>query len=267
MVPSVGEKRIGSVLQVGMMACLGVLYLPLLMMVVFSFNSGRFQVLPFKALTWQWYQRLFTDPAFTTALTHSVVLGMAVSGVATGLGFMAAYSLIKSQFPGKESLASLLVTPIAVPGILLAVALRVYFFQLGWSFSLLTVFWGHLIVGIPLAILILRARLAQIPLSLEEAAWDLGARRLQSWSEVVLPLALPGLVASLLLNFTFSFDEFVMAYFLTQFDLTLPIKIWSNLITGFDPTINAIGTVILGLSLLFGLISQLFLLNPLQEKR
>jgi spermidine/putrescine transport system permease protein len=132
----------------------------------------------------------------------------------------------------------------------------VYFFSIGWHFSLLTVLLGHLIFSIPLALLILRARLLQIPISLEEAAWDLGAGRLRSLWEVVLPMALPGILVSILLTFTFSFDEFIVAYFLTQFELTLPIKIWANLITGFDPTVNAIGSIVLVLSLTVVLMAQ-----------
>ncbi|MFN8456855.1 MAG: ABC transporter permease subunit [Anaerolineae bacterium] len=123
-----------------------------------------------------------------------------------------------------------------------------------------------MIFDIPLAVLILRARLLQIPISLEEAAWDLGAGRWRSLWEVILPMTLPGILVSMLLTFTFSFDEFIIAYFLTQFELTLPIKIWANLITGFDPTVNAIGSIVFVMSLLIAIVAQNILWRKPAEK-
>lgn len=233
-----------------------IIYAPIILVVVFSFNAGRFQVLPLRGFSLEWYLKMFSDPAFMDALQNSLLVSLGTSVIATTFGFLGAYSLIRSHLPFKDVLTGFLITPLAVPAILLGVSLRVYFFRLGWNFSLLTVMLGHLIFDIPLALLILRARLLQQPLSLEEAAWDLGAGRLRALWEVTLPMAMPGLVVSLLLTFTFSFDEFIIAYFLTQFELTLPIKIWANLITGFDPTVNAIGTIVLGLSLSLILLAQ-----------
>ncbi|MBD2459725.1 ABC transporter permease [Oscillatoria sp. FACHB-1407] len=251
-----GEQKGNIVLYGWLGTILLLIYAPILLVMLFSFNSGRFQGFPFQGLTLAWYQAMFADTAFVESLQYSLWLSVAVSIVATSLGFLGAYALVKSTFVGKTALTGFLITPIAAPSILLAVALRVYFFRLGWQFSLLTAFLGHLVFALPLAVFVLRSRLLQIPLNLEEAAWILGARRWRSLLEVVLPLCFPGIVASLLLTFTFSFDEFIMSYFLTQFEVTLPIKIWTNLITGFDPTVNAISSIVFVLSMLVTLISQ-----------
>ncbi|MEO1131307.1 MAG: ABC transporter permease [Cyanobacteria bacterium J06639_1] len=259
LVRSRAETWMDVLLLGGLAGFLGILYLPLLVVGIFSFNSGRYQVLPLKEFSVQWYQNVWRDPAFGEAFGHSILVGVAVSLTATAVGFLGAYALVHSHFPGKTVLSALLVTPIAVPGILLGIALRVYFFRLGWQFSLFSVYLGHLVFSIPLALLLMRSRLRQIPKSLEEAAWDLGAKRWQGMWRVVLPLAFPAVIASLLLTFTFSFDEFIVAYFLTQFEQTLPIKIWANLITGFDPTVNAIGSLIVLSSLTLGAIAQVSL--------
>lgn len=243
-----------------------IIYTPIILVVIFSFNAGRFQVFPLRGFTLEWYQKMFLDSAFMEALQNSLLVSFGVSLVSTLLGFLGAYSLVKATFPFKDAISSFLITPLAVPGVLLAMALRVYFFNLGSNFSLVTVFLGHLIFDIPLAVLILRARLLQIPISLEEAAWDLGAGRWRSLWEVILPMTLPGILVSILLTFTFSFDEFIIAYFLTQFELTLPIKIWANLITGFDPTVNAIGSIVFVLSLVIAVIAQSILLRRSTDK-
>ena len=242
-----------------LIAAFVIIYAPIVLVVIFSFNAGRFQAFPLRGFTIEWYQKMFSDPAFMEALQNSILVSFGASLISTAIGFFGAYSLIKARFPFKDTLSSFLITPLAVPAILLGISLRVYFFSIGWHFSLLTVLLGHLIFDIPLALLILRARLLQIPISLEEAAWDLGAGRLRSLWEVVLPMSIPGILVSILLTFTFSFDEFIVAYFLTQFELTLPIKIWANLITGFDPTVNAIGSIVLVLSLSVVLIAQAIL--------
>jgi spermidine/putrescine transport system permease protein len=249
MVEGSGDRISRYSLYLVLMVAFVVIYLPLILVVVFSFNDGHFQVFPLKGFTLEWYRKMFMDPAFMGALKNSLTLGAGVGVVATLFGFLGSYSLVKAEFPFKDAISSFLITPIAVPAVLLAVSLRVYFFSLGWQFSLWTVFLGHLIINIPLSVMIIRARLLQIPISLEEAAWDLGAGRLRSLWEVILPMTLPSILVSVLLTFTFSFDEFIIAYFLTQFELTLPIKIWSNLLTGFDPTVNAIGSIVFVISL------------------
>ncbi|MFN8456856.1 MAG: hypothetical protein U0401_19695 [Anaerolineae bacterium] len=119
-----------------------IIYTPIILVVIFSFNAGRFQVFPLRGFTLEWYQKMFLDTAFREALQNSLLVSFGVSLVSTLLGFLGAYSLVKATFPFKDAISSFLITPLAVPGVLLAIALRVYFFNLGSNFSLLTSFWA-----------------------------------------------------------------------------------------------------------------------------
>jgi len=185
-----------------------------------------------------------------------LILAGSTSVTATIIGFFGAYSALRSNMKFKNIFSSSMLLPLAIPYILLGVALRIYFFNLKVPLSLFTVYLGHLTFTIPLAFLTIRARIAQIPMTYEEAAWDLGASRLVTLKEIVLPLSFPGIIASLLLTFTFAFDEFIIAYFLTRFEMTLPIKIWSTLITGFDPRVNAVGTMVFLITLIIVFLAQ-----------
>jgi spermidine/putrescine transport system permease protein len=120
---------------------------------------------------------------------------------------------------------------------------------------------GQVLYVLPLAVLNLRNRIAQLPKSHEEAGWALGASRLRAIIDVILPACRASLIATFILCFTFAFDEFVIAYFLTNFSVTLPIKIWTTLVTGFDPTINALGTMVFAFSLILGVTAQWLLLR------
>jgi spermidine/putrescine transport system permease protein len=237
-------------------AAVAVVYLPIVTMVVFSFNSGRYQTLPFREPTLRWYERLAADPQYWTGFVNSLVVAGSASLIATALGFACAYSLVRAQFPGKRFVAALLIAPFAVPLVLVGMSLRIYVLSLGLQPTFALVIVGEVVYVLPLAVMNLRSRLTNIPFSHEEAAWSLGASRLEGIRDVVVPSALPALLATVLLCFTFAFDEFVIAYFLTNFDVLLPIKIWTTLVTGFDPTINAAGTLVFVLSLTLGMTAQ-----------
>ena len=234
-----------------------VIYLPIVVMFVFSFNSGRYQVMPFRDFTVRWYERLLVDPQYISGLVNSVLIAGAVSVTATAIAFACAYSLVNARFPGKTAATLFVLAPLAVPLVLIGISLRLYFVSLGLEPSLWLVFVGQTLFVLPLAILNLRNRIAQIPKSHEEAAWALGASRLRAIVEIVLPSCRFAVVATLIVTFTFAFDEFVIAYFLTNFDITLPIKIWTTLVTGFDPTINAVGVCVFLFSLGMGIAAQL----------
>ena len=235
-------------------------YLPLTVMMVFSFNSGRYQTLPFREPTLQWYVRMAQDGSFANGLTNSLVVAAVASVLATTLGFLAAYGFHRSRVPGRTVLLALVLAPLAVPLILVGIGMRLQVTALGLSPGLWLVMLGQTVYVLPLAILNLRTRIMQVPPSLEEAALSLGASRLRAIFGIVAPVCGSTLMATLLITFTFAFDEFVIAYFLTNFQLTLPIKIWTTLVTGFDPTINAVGTAVFLFSLTAGITAQVVLL-------
>lgn len=242
-------------------AAVAIIYLPIAVMFVFSFNSGRYQVMPFRDFTLQWYGRLLADNQYMAGLANSVVIAGAVSITATAIAFACAYSLVNAQFPGKTAATLFVLAPLAVPLVLIGISLRLYFVSLGLEPSLWLVYLGQTLFVLPLAVLNLRNRIAQIPRSHEEAAWALGATRLRAIVEIVLPSCRFAIVATLIVTFTFAFDEFVIAYFLTNFDITLPIKIWTTLVTGFDPAINAAGVCVFLFSMAMGVAAQLLFMR------
>jgi spermidine/putrescine transport system permease protein len=235
----------------------GVIYTPILTMIVFSFNSSRFQTLPFRNPTLDWYRRIAADPQYAEGLANSLLVAGSASLAATAIAFGCAYALVRSRFPGRTAVLALVSAPIAVPLVLIGLSLRVYALSIGLKPSLPLVVLGETIYVMPLAVMTLRTRIAEIPVSREEAAWSLGAGRWRAVLDVVLPSAAPAIVASFILCFTFAFDEFVIAYFLTNFEILLSTKIWTTLVTGFDPTVNAVGTMVLVVSLTLGITAQL----------
>lgn len=239
----------------------GTIYLPILVMAVFSFSSSRYQTLPFRDGTMEWYRRVFTDGQYSEGFLNSFLIAGSVSLTATAIGFLCAYSLVNAHFPGKTLASLLVLAPLAVPLLLVGISLRLYFVRLGVQPSLWLVYFGQVLYVLPLAVLNLRNRLAQIPRSHEEAALALGASRARAILEIVVPACRFSLVATLILTFTFAFDEFVIAYFLTNFSITLPIKIWTTLVTGFDPTINALGVMVFLFSMGLGLVAQALFLR------
>ena len=238
-----------------------IIYLPIFVMIVFSFNSSKYQIMPLRSLTTDWYHRVFNDSQYIEGLTNSLFVSVTVSLVATTLAFFCSYSLVNSNFIGKNILNLFFLTPLVVPLILIGISLRFYLSSQGYEPSLYLVTIGQSIFVMPLAILNLSNRMSQIPKNLEEAAWSLGSSRIRSMFEIILPACKFSLIATFILTFTFAFDEFIIAYFLNNFSITLPIKIWTSLVTGFDPAINAIGTLVFLTSLTLGLTAQLLFMK------
>jgi ABC-type spermidine/putrescine transport system permease subunit II len=155
-----------------------VIYLPILVMAVFSFSAARYQILPIPAYTTEWYVRIFADGQYSAGFFNSIVLAGSVSLIATLIGFACAYSLVNARFPGKTAVTLLILAPLAVPLLLVGIALRIWTTMLGLQPSLPLAGVGQVLYVLPLAVLNLRNRIAQLPKSHEEAAWALGASRL-----------------------------------------------------------------------------------------
>jgi spermidine/putrescine transport system permease protein len=232
------------------------LFAPIVVTILASFNADRFVALPWRGFTWTWYQQVVSKADLLVPLRNSVMVATAVGVMSTILGFLGAYGMTRTAGRWQDVYMLGLISPLAVPWILLGLGLLVFFTRLGLPKSLFTVWISHTIFAAPLAMLIIRGRLLTLRRSYEEAAWDLGAGRLRAISEVVLPLSMPGLVGAFLLTFTLSFDEFILAWFVSGFDVTLPVKIWGMMRSGINPTISAIGTIVFGLSITLSVVGQ-----------
>lgn len=206
------------------------LYGPMLLMPIFSFNDSTFSTFPLKGFTTRHYFAMAANTSMLEALRNSLLVGVAVSISATFLAMPAALALTRYRVPGGGAILSFIMLPLVVPSIVLAVALLVIILRVfGIPLSLWTVAAGHLMLCIPFAMTVLMSRLEGFDRSLEEASGDLGASWFSTFRRITLPLAAPGVISSLLLCFIVSFDEFVISFFLTGTDSTLPVFLFSQL--------------------------------------
>ncbi len=225
MKPGVGR----SLNLIYMAAAIVFLYVPLLLLILFSFNDSGTLAFPLSGFTLEWYKELWRTPELLAAARNSVVLGVFSSLVATAIGAMAAVALVRFRFVGRGAVILLAMMPLVVPSVVLGVMMLMGFSQINLPLSLWTVGMGHVVINLPVVILIVMARLSGLNANLEEAAMDLGTTYLGAQWRVTLPLALPALVAAFLTSFTTSFDEFALTFFLVGSEPTLPTYLYSQL--------------------------------------
>jgi spermidine/putrescine transport system permease protein len=234
------------------------LYGPVLLLPLFSFNDSIYIAFPLKGFTFEWYRQMVQNGSLMDALQNSVKLGIVVAVISTGLGIFAAKAVTRYDLPGKGPITGLIMLPLVVPSIILGIALLVIARKfLDIQLSLYTIGAGHVLICVPFAMLVLVSRLEGFDRNLEEASFDLGESGWSTFWRVTFPLALPGIVASLLLCFTISFDEFVLAFFLAGNETTLPIFIFSQLrFPNRLPGVLALGSCILVFSFLIVTLSE-----------
>jgi len=236
------------------------LYGPLVLLVLFSFNNSIYVAFPLKGATFRWYAALFDYPGLLSALWNSIRVAIPVSIVCTALGLLAAKALTGTRLPGRKPIIGLIMVPLVVPFIILGIALLTMVrktFDL--PLSLWTVGASHLLVCLPFSVLVLLSRFEGFDRSLEEASLDLGESAWMTFWRVTFPLVLPGVVSSLLLSFTASFDEFLLAFFLSGDKPTLPIYIWSQLrFPQKLPGVLALGSCIFAFSFTLVVLAERF---------
>lgn len=242
------------------------LVLPIATMIVFSFQKGQFASIPGQGWTLQWYGKLFTDGTLLEALRNSLIVSPLAATGGCILGFLAAYALHRFRFRGQGAFSVLLVLPVLIPPLILGVAFLGLLSRIGLQGQMLSVILTHVVIVTAPAMAVIQLRLGQMPASLEEAAWDLGATDLQTLYKVVLPFTLPGIAGGWLLAFTFSFDEFIIAWFVSGFEQTLPVAVYAYIVGSVDPSLNAVGSIVFGLSVL-SLIGVELLLFPILFSR
>jgi spermidine/putrescine transport system permease protein len=208
---------------------IGLLYLPILILFIFSVNANTTLSFPLKGLTLEWYAKLFASPNLLHAVQNILVVAVGSSVAATVLGSMIAVLLSRFDFRGKGALTGLATLPLIVPYVVLAVALLILFHALGVTLSLVTIGIAHVVVALPYTTLIVLARLIGFDRGLEEAAMDLGATYPRTLWLVVLPIARPAIVSAAITAFTVSFDEFALALFLAGKDQTFPVYLFGQL--------------------------------------
>ncbi len=228
---------------------LAFLYIPVLFLPLFSFNDSIFIAFPLHGFTTKWYTAMFNNEPMHAALMNSIRVGAATSVFSTFLAIFAAKAVTRYRMPGRGPIVGFIMLPLVIPGIIFGVALLILMSQMGVPLSLYTVSIGHIIVCVPFAMATLIPRFEGFDASIEEASADLGENMWWTFWRVTFPLVFPGVVASLLLCFTISFDEFIMAFFLSGTDPTLPIYIWGQLrFPEKLPGVLSLGSIILVIS-------------------
>jgi len=222
------------------------LYLPLVIVVVYSFNDSRLNA-EWVGLTFGWYDKLFHDEGMLVAAGNSLAIGLVASLVSTVLGTMAGVALYR--YPMRV-LSVLVLAPIAIPEILMGVSLLIFFVLLNFTLGLVSVTLAHIAFCIGFVAIVVRARLAGMDESLTEAARDCGATPFQAFRYITLPLIMPGVVAGALMAFTLSIDDFVITFFTAGAGtVTLPLQIYSMIKIAVTPEVNAVSTLLMLLTL------------------
>jgi spermidine/putrescine transport system permease protein len=225
------------------------LYLPIAVLVIYSFNGAGVGGFPPRDLTLNWYRTLFADGAIWESVGNSLLVAAAAVAIALGLGIPAALALDRAQFPGKALFRRLVLLPLILPGIITGLSLLMLFNTARIKLSLLTIVLGHGTALISVATTEIFAGLQKLDRAQEEASLDLGANYWQTFWRITLPnLKLP-IIGAALLIFTLSMDEIAISFFLIGRDNTLPLEIWGRLRRGITPEINAISTIIFVFSL------------------
>jgi len=205
------------------------LYLPIILLIIFSFNNSTTLVFPLKGFTLQWYGQLFANRELLNAVGNSLIVGVGSSLAATILGTMGAIAMVRFRLPGRSVFLGVAALPLVIPYVILGVSLLVLFNEVGIKLSAFAAGLAHVIISMPYALLIVASRLVGFPDNLEEAAMDLGASYWGALLRVTIPICSPALLAAFLICFTMSFDEYAIASFLVGTDATLPVYLYSQL--------------------------------------
>jgi spermidine/putrescine transport system permease protein len=232
------------------------LYLPIVVLVVYSFNRDGVGGFPPRHWTLDWYRTLFVDSAMWNSVGNSAIVALSTVVLSMLIGFPAAYALDRYSFPGKAAFQRLVLLPLIVPGVITGISLLLVTVSSGFRLSLVTVILGHSTALTAVATTEIFAGLAKLDRSLEEASADLGATRIQTLVRIVLPGLRTSLLGTALLIFTLSMDEIAVTFFLIGRENTLPLEIWSRLRRGATPEMNAIATLIFLFSLITIFLSQ-----------
>jgi spermidine/putrescine transport system permease protein len=224
------------------------LFVPIAVVVLFSFNSER-SLQEFAGVSLRWYDAFFASESYRSSLQASIEIALVTTLVGTILGTMLAFGLVRSRSRTGGAFNILMLVPLVTPEIVAGVSALLLFTQLGLRLSLATIMLAHITFSISYVTVVVRARLASLNPEVEAAAMDLGATRGQVFRLVTLPELWPAILAAALLVFALSFDDFVLSYFTTgESPQPLPVRIYSAIRFGVTPTINAIGTLMLAVS-------------------
>lgn len=232
--------------------------MPMLVIVVFSFDANRFPALPWGGFTLNWHREALADAMILSAMKNSVIVSLGTAVLATVLGFSAAYLDYRYMFFGKRPLMLAVAVPPAVPVTILGMAMLAALSRTPMFGTPAGIIVCHVAIAVSFSMALIRLRLGELGPDLEAAAWNLGAAPLAALWHVVIPFCKPSLIAAFCLSAAVSFDEFMVAWFVGGVNETLPVRVLNLLQGQVNPKINAIGTLVLAISLILVTLAQRF---------
>ena len=246
-------------LRIYAIAYLIFLYAPIALLPVFAFNDATIIAFPLSGFTTNWFGELWTNTSLHTAVKNSVFIAVMTAILSTLLGVCAARAGAMAHFPLKAGIMGFIMLPLVLPEIIVAVSLLVVVVQIfDLGLSNWTIISAHVLICTPFCIAILNGAFQNLDPSMEEAAKDMGATRFGAFRSVTLPLVMPGIISSMLIAFTISLDEFIIAFFLSGVSPTMPVYIWGLLrFPASLPVVMALGTILVALSILLLTIAEI----------
>ena len=233
------------------------IFLPVAVLILFSFQGSQFPIPPFTGPSLRWYDAVLSDRRLMSGLSNSIMLAVVSSAIATLLGFLSAWGLARFVLPASALMRGLITLPLAVSYLIIGMGLLVIFTALGVPKSLISAGIGHVVINLPLCFAIIYSQMGDHQANIERAARDLGAKEWQVLTLVTAPILWPALFASFFLSMTFSWDEFIISFLLTRFETTLPVEIWNLLRAGLNPKTNAVGSLVFGVSVMLAILFEL----------
>jgi spermidine/putrescine transport system permease protein len=233
-------------------------FVPLILMIVMGFKDSKFIGFPIQSWTLEWYIGVLGNTEVLSALTYSIVIAVLSTLISILIGTWVAVLLEGHAFWGRAAVFGLAVLPALVPGIISAIAFRIYARWLGIEPGMGAIIWAHAVHNVPFVVLVVMARLSTLPKSQIEAARDLGGDPAIAFMRITVPYLAPAILGASIFCLLLSFDDFIRSFFLGSYDPTLPVLIFAKLKSGMSPEINAIATVALILTAAIGIWAERF---------
>ena len=226
------------------------LYAQIVLLPIFAFNDSKVIAFPLQGFTTNWFKEMWADVTLWNAVKNSAIISISVAVISTTLGLFAARASTRFVFPAKAGIMGLIMLPLVLPEMIVAMSMLVVLLAIGIDLSIFTIILGHVLICTPFAVAILSSSFQSLDNSLEEAAYDLGETPLSTFWLIILPLVMPGIISSLLICFTISLDEFIIAYFLGGNETVLSVYIYGQFrFPAKVPAIMALGTILVLLSI------------------
>jgi spermidine/putrescine transport system permease protein len=243
------------------LAIYGFIFLPVIVLVLFSLQATSFPIPPFTGPSLRWYEVVLGDARLTSALLNSGLVALFSSLVAVALGFLAAWGFARYHLPRSGLLRGLITLPLTVSYLIIGMGILILFNAAGIPKSLIAAGIGHVVINLPLCFAIIYSQMGEHQVNIKRAARDLGAPEWKVLFLVSVPVMWPAIFAAFFLSMTFSWDEFVISFLLTRFDTTLPVEIWNMLRSGLNPRTNAVGSLVFAVSVVLALLLELAFLR------